>query len=105
MPPKKKAKPASRKRGTGRAAARKSSSRKSTSRKSATKKSATRKSAAKRSGAKKSGARKAATRRRAVVAAVESKARQGLQAAKGGFEFLKETTTHLVEEVKDRIGS
>jgi hypothetical protein len=40
-----------------------------------------------------------------MVAAVESKARQGLEAAKSGFEFLKETTTHLVGEVKDRIGS
>jgi RNA polymerase primary sigma factor len=100
MPAKKKAKSASRKRGTRRAAARKSSGRKSASRKSATKKSATRKSAA-----KKSGGRKAAARGRAVVAAVESKARQGLEAAKGGFEFLKDTTTHLVEEVKDRIGS
>ena len=100
MPAKKKAKSASRKRGAGRAAARKSTGRKSSGRKSATKKSGTGKSAA-----KKSGIRKAATRGRAVAAAVGSKARQGLEAAKGGFEFLKDTTTHLVEEVKDRIGS
>jgi len=100
MSAKKKAKPASRKRGTSRAVTRKSSRRKSSVRKSASRKSAIRKSAA-----KKSRASKTASRKRAMVAAVESKARQGLEAAKSGFEFLKETTTHLVGEVKDRIGS
>lgn len=39
-----------------------------------------------------------------VRAVVEEKARQGLDVAREGLERIKQTTVHLVEEVKDRIG-
>jgi hypothetical protein len=39
-----------------------------------------------------------------VTAKVQAKARQGLEVAREGLDRLKDTTTHLVEEVKERIG-
>jgi hypothetical protein len=35
---------------------------------------------------------------------VQKKARQGLDVAREGLDRIKATTTHLVDEVKDRIG-
>jgi hypothetical protein len=35
---------------------------------------------------------------------VRKKARQGLDVAREGLDRIKATTTHLVDEVKDRIG-
>ena len=101
---------------------------KSTARKSAARKSAARKPAARKGRARKAGTRKTATAKRAsrqpaarksptksspkprkrvqrVRAVVEEKARQGLDVAREGLERLKQTTAHLVEEVKDRIGN
>jgi hypothetical protein len=44
------------------------------------------------------------SRGRGVAAAVQKRARQGLDVAKEGLDRIKSTTTHLVEEVKERIG-
>lgn len=117
MATKKKARP---KKARKRSAAGKSTARKSAARKSA------RRPAARKGGARKAATRKSATAKRAtrksaksatksslkprkrvqrVRAVVEEKARQGLDAAREGLERIKQTTAHLVEEVKDRIGS
>jgi hypothetical protein len=117
-PPKKAAKrPAARKSAARKSAARKSAARKSTARRSAARKGATRKSATRKSATAKRATRqpaakkfspKSATKARKRVqrvrAVVEEKARQGLDVAREGLERIKQTTVHLVEEVKDRIG-
>jgi hypothetical protein len=96
-----------------------------TRKKAATKKSAKRKPAGRKSAARTRVAKKSAKGRAAgrtttrktktkalrarkrvqrVRAVVEEKARQGLDAARGGFERLKQSTVHLVEDVKERLG-
>lgn len=93
------------------AKAAKRAKRKPAARKSATRKSATRKSATRKSAKRKSGGRTSATksrearpkRSRRVLAAVESTARQGFGVARAGFERLKESTTTLIGDVKERI--
>ena len=68
--------------------------------KPAARKSAVRKSALRKSTARKSTVRKSAKR---VRAAVEKKARQGLDVAREGLERLKQSTVSLIGEVKERL--
>ena len=69
-------------------------------RKPAARKSAVRKGAVRKSAVRKSTVRKSAKR---VRAAVEKKARQGLDVAREGLERLKQSTVPLIGEVKERI--
>ncbi len=69
-------------------------------RKPAARKSAVRKSALRKSTVRKSTVRKSAKR---VRAAVEKKARQGLDVAREGLERLKQSTVSLIGEVKERL--
>lgn len=80
------------------------------------KKAATARKSAKKTGrtagARKPAGRKAAVRKgavrkgavRKVAKVVEAKARQGLGVAKVGLERLTTATSHLVEEVKEKLG-
>lgn len=75
------------------------------------KKAATARKSAKKTGrtagARKPSGRKAAVRKgavRKVAKVVEAKARQGLGVAKVGLERLTTATSHLVEEVKEKLG-
>jgi len=68
--------------------------------KPAARKSAVRKSALRKSTVRKSTVRKSAKR---VRAAVEKKARQGLDVAREGLERLKQSTVSLIGEVKERL--
>jgi hypothetical protein len=63
-------------------------------------KSAVRKGAVRKSTVRKSTVRKSAKR---VRAAVEKKARQGLDVAREGLERLKQSTVSLIGEVKERL--
>ena len=68
----------------------------------AARKPATRKPTARKSAKKTPAGRKGAVRKVAKV--VEAKARQGLGVAKEGLERLTSATSHLVEEVKEKLG-
>jgi hypothetical protein len=68
--------------------------------KRAARKPAARKSALRKGTVRKSTVRKSAKR---VRAAVEKKARQGLDVAREGLERLKQSTVSLIGEVKERI--
>ena len=83
-------------------AAKKKSTKRSakTARKPARGKPATRKSAA-RPAARRSRAKRASQR---VATAVKAKARQGLEVAQEGLDRLKATSSHLVEELKEKLG-
>lgn len=69
-----------------------------TKRKAAGPKTAGRKAAGRETAAKPS-----ATKRRRVTTAVKATARRGLDVAKEGLGRIKSATTHLVEEVRERL--